>query len=73
MIPELIGAFGVIIAAIVTGFFHRLRQENSQAHGRAIEKLDRIATTVEHIDEAVDEIAEWQTDHEELHERLDQP
>ena len=70
MIPELIGAFGVILAAIVTGFFHRLRQENSQAHGRAIEKLDRIATTVTHIDEQVDGLVDWQADHEALHEHL---
>ena len=73
MIPELVGAFGVIIAAIITGFFHRLRRENSEAHGRAIRQLAHIATTVEHIDEQVDEIAEWQEEHEELHERLDQP
>ena len=70
MIPELVGAFGVVIAAIVTGFFHRLRQENSQAHGRAIEKLDHIASTVDHIDEQVDEIVDWQEEHEALHEHL---
>ena len=73
MIPELIGAFGVVIAAIGTGFFHRIRRENNEAHGRSIEKLDRIAATVTHIDEQVDEIAEWQSEHEEVHERLDQP
>ena len=67
MIPELVGAFGVIIAAIITGFFHRLRRENSEAHGRAIRQLAHIATTVEHIDEQVDEIAEWQVEHEALH------
>ena len=67
MIPELIGAFGVVIAAIVTGFFHRIRRENNDAHGRSIEKLDRIAATVDHIDEQVDEIVDWQTAPEALH------
>ena len=70
MIPELVGAFGVVIAAIVTGFFHRIRRENNEAHGRSIEKLDRIAATVEHIDEQVDGLVDWQVDHEALHEHL---
>ena len=70
MIPELDGAFGVVIAAIVTGFFHRIRRENNDAHGRSIEKLDRIAATVDHIDEQVDGIVDWQEEHEALHERL---
>ena len=68
MIPELVGAIGVIIAAIITGFFHRLRRENNAAHGRAMRQLDHIATTVEHIDEQVDEIAEWQEEHEKVHQ-----
>ena len=70
MIPELVGAFGVVIAAIVTGFFHRIRRENNEAHGRSIEKLDRIAATVEHIDEQVDGLVDCQVDHEALHEHL---
>ena len=69
MIPELVGAFGVVIAAIVTGFFHRIRRENNEAHGRSIQKLDRIAATVEHIDEQVDGLVDWQVDHEALHAR----
>ena len=59
MIPEVIGALGVIVAAVVTGSFQRMRRENHEAQGRAIAQLDHIATTVEHIDEQVEEIAEW--------------
>ena len=70
MIPEIVGAIGVVIAAIITGFAHLIRRENNEAHGRSIEKLDRIATTVEHIDEQVGGLAEWQQGHERLHERL---
>ena len=67
MIPEVIGALGVVLAAIITGTFRTMRRENSQAHGRAIETLDRIATTVEDIDEQLDEMAEWQIEHDKLH------
>ena len=68
MIPEVIGALGLVVAAVITGLFHRMRRENSEAHGRAIETLDRIATTVEDIDEAIDEMATWQEDHQRLHD-----
>jgi len=71
MIPEVIGALGVIVAAVVTGSFQRMRRENHEAQGRAIAQLDHIATTVEHIDEQVEEIAEWQEEHEALHERVE--
>lgn len=67
MIPELIGALGVVLAAIVTGTFQRMRRENADAHGKAIETLDRIAATVEDIDEQLDDMAEWQVEHERLH------
>ena len=70
MVPELVGAIGVVIAAIITGFGHRIRRENNDAHGRSLQKLDEIAATVDHIDEAVEEIVDWQTDHEALHEHL---
>ena len=70
MIPEIVGAIGVVIAAIITAFAHRIRRENNDAHGRSIAKLDRIAATVDHIDEAVDEIVEWKVEHEALHEHL---
>ena len=70
VIPELIGAIGVVIAAIVTGFFHLIRRENNEAHGRSIEKLDHIAATVTHIDEQVGEMADWQEEHEAFHETL---
>ena len=67
MIPELIGAAGLVLAAIITGTFHTMRRENTEAHGRAIETLDRIATTVDDIDEQLDEMAEWQIEHDKLH------
>ena len=67
MIPELIGAIGVVIAAVITGFAHRIRRENNDAHGRSLQQLVRIAATVTHIDEQVDGIVEWQEDHEALH------
>ena len=67
MIPEIIGALGLVVAAVITGLFHRMRRENSEAHGRAIETLDRIATTVDDIDEQLDEMAEWQIEHDKLH------
>ena len=69
MIPEVIGALGVVLAAIITGTFRTMRRENSEAHGRAIETLDRIATTVDDIDEQLDEMAEWQEKHQEQHDR----
>ena len=71
MIPEVIGALGLILAAIITGTFRTMRRENTQAHGRAIETLDRIATTVEDIDEQLDEMAEWQVDHDKYHAGID--
>ena len=67
MLPEVIGALGLILAAIITGTFRTMRRENTQAHGRAIETLDRIATTVEDIDEQLDEMADWQIEHDKLH------
>ena len=67
MIPEVIGALGLILAAIITGTFRIMRRENADAHGRAIETLDRIATTVDDIDEQLDEMAEWQIEHDKLH------
>ena len=67
MIAEIVGGLAVIIAAVITGFAHRIRRENNDAHGRSLQKLDRIINTVEHIDEQVDEIAEWQVQHEEFH------
>ena len=70
MIPELIGAVGLVFAAIITGLFHRMRRENEDAHGKAIAKLDDIAETVHEIDEAIDEMVEWQQEHEQLHRSL---
>jgi len=70
MIPEVIGALGLVFAAIITGLFHRMRRDNDAAHGKAIAKLDDIAETVHEIDEAIDEMAEWQQEHEQLHRSL---
>ena len=43
MIPEVIGAVGLVFAAVITGIFHRMRRENDAAHGEAIARLDDIA------------------------------
>ena len=69
---ELIGALGVIAAAVVTGMFQRLRRENNDAHHTNGNTLTKIAETVEHIDEQLDEIVEWQVEHEKLHEDASQ-
>ena len=69
MIPELIGAGGLVFAAVITGIFHRMRRENDAAHGEAIAKLDDIATTVHEIDDQLDDMAVWQEQHQEFHDR----
>ena len=69
MIPELIGAVGLVFAAVITGIFHRMRRENAAAHGAAIAKLEDIATTVHEIDDQLDDMAAWQEQHQELHDR----
>jgi hypothetical protein len=69
MIPELIGAIGLVFAAVITGLFHRMRRENDAAHGEAIAKLDDIAATVHEIDAQLDDLVEWQEDHQKLHDR----
>ena len=69
MIPELIGAVGLVFAAVITGIFHRMRRENDAAHGEAIARLEDIATTVHEIDDQLDDMAAWQEQHQELHDR----
>ena len=69
MIPELIGAVGLVFAAIITGLFQRMRRDNDTAHGKAIAKLEDIAETVHEIDEQLDDMAEWQEKHQEIHDR----
>ena len=46
------------------------RTENSDAHGKALQKLDSIAETLDHVDSEIEEIAEWQRDHERVHDEL---
>ena len=70
MIPEVIGALGLIFAAIITGLFHRMRRENDAAHGEAIAHLEDIVETVHEIDEQLDEISEWQEEHQRFHDNL---
>ena len=70
MIPEIIGALGLIVAAAITGVLQRWRTENSDAHGKALQKLDSIAETLDHVDSEIEEIAEWQRDHERVHDEL---
>ncbi len=69
MIPELIGALGLIAAAVITGLFQKMRKENGHAHGRALNMLEDITETVHEIDEQLDEVTEWQEDHQEYHDR----
>ena len=71
MTAELIGAVAVILAAIITGMFGRLRKENNGAHKQTSEKLDEIADGIEHIDEQLDDITEWQVDHQRYHDEQD--
>ena len=70
MAAEIIGAGGVILAAIITELFRRLRKENNVAHGQNSEALQKISETVTHIDEEVSEISDWVKEHEELHHEL---
>ena len=69
MIPELIASLGLVFAAVITGLFQRMRRENNAAHGEAIAKLGDIAETVHEIDEQLDDMAEWQEKHQEIHDR----
>ena len=71
MAAEIIGAVGLILAAIVTELFRRLRKENTTAHGQNNETLQKIAQTVTHIDEEVSEISGWVQEHEEQHKALE--
>ena len=69
MIPELIASLGLVFAAVITGLFQRMRRDNDAAHGKAIAKLEDIAETVHEIDEQLDDMAEWQEKHQEIHDR----
>ena len=69
MIPELIASLGLVFAAVITGLFQRMRRDNDAAHGKTIAKLEDIAETVHEIDEQLDDMAEWQEKHQEIHDR----
>ena len=71
MIPELIGAAGHDLAAINTGPIRTKRRENHESRGRANETLDRIAATVDDIDDQLGDLAEWQVDHDQYHAGID--
>ena len=53
----------------ITGLFQRMRREYDAVHGEAIAKLEDIAETVHDIDEQLDDMAEWQEKHQEIHDR----
>ena len=53
----------------ITGLFQRMRRENDAAHGEAIAKVEDSAETVHEIDEQLDDMAEWQEKHQEIHDR----
>tara|TARA_R100001163_G_C5010100_1_gene156343 strand:+ start:243 stop:452 length:210 start_codon:yes stop_codon:yes gene_type:complete len=63
---EIITAFGLVGASVVTGIFSliasRFRRENSEQHQSAMNKLDKIET-------AVNDIKDWQTDHQAIHDK----
>ena len=63
---EIITAFGLVGAAAVTGIFsliaQRFRQENTEQHQSAMNKLDKIETTV-------NDIKGWQVDHQAIHDK----
>ncbi len=66
---EIITAFGLVGAAAVTGIFsliaQRFRQENTEQHRNAMNKLDNIET-------AVNDISNWQKDHQDFHDKGEQ-
>ena len=68
---EWIGAFGVIAAAIVTGLFsmnlRRLNRDNTEQHGRSIDKLDHLSNQVEGVAENVTGLTIWTKVHDEKH------
>ena len=47
-----------------------MRRENDAVDGEAIAKLEDIATTVHEIDDQLDNMAEWQEKHQEIHDRV---
>ena len=68
---EWIGAFGVIAAAVVTGLFsmnlRRLNRDNTEQHGRSIDKLDHLSNQVEGVAENVTGLTIWTKVHDEKH------
>ena len=66
---EIVTAFGLVGAALVTGIFsliaQRFRQENTEQHRDAMHKLDNIES-------AVTDIKNWQTDHQAIHDKGEQ-
>ena len=66
---EIVTAFGLVGAALVTGIFsliaQRFRQENTEQHRNAMDKLDNIES-------AVTDIKNWQTDHQAIHDKGEQ-
>ncbi len=71
MTTELIGALAVILAAIITGLFQRLRRENNGAHKDNADKLDQIADGIESIDDQLDDITDWQEGHDRHHSEIE--
>ncbi len=73
---EWIGAFGVIAAATVTGLFsmnlRRLNRDNTEQHGRSIDKLDHLTNQVEGVAENVIGLTVWTRVHEEKHRLIEE-
>ena len=69
--PEIVAAFGLVGAALVTGIFtviaQRMRSENRKDHASVSQCLDQISTTLDDIDDSLDDITDWQTGHDKQH------
>ena len=67
---EIVSAFGLVGAAVVTGIFsilaQRMRQENDEIT-QVESSLEDIQKMLEEIDEDLDEVIDWQSDHDKLH------
>ena len=46
-----------------------MRREIDAAHSEAVAKVEDIAATVHEIDDQLDDLVEWQEDHQKLHDQ----
>lgn len=69
--PEIVSAFGLVGAALVTGIFsvlaQRMRSENRKDHATVAQCLEEISETLDDIDDSLDDITDWQEGHDKIH------